>query len=79
MSDAEERSLHKRLDKQDRTLERLEFAIRGDKTVGHLGIVDVQKDHSKRITKLERMTLYAIGVGGGLSIAWQIVSTFIAK
>jgi hypothetical protein len=51
----------------------IKTAILGQKNIGHIGLVARVENHDRRITKLERLALYAAGALFVLGIIWGVV------
>lgn len=58
-----------RLERMEKTLERLANAVLGDREAGHLGLVARMENHAGRIKSLERWRMYYAAVGSGVVAA----------
>ena len=70
MSDEEKRSLKDQLD-------RIERCLVGEPGMGHIGMVETQRDHGKRLTRLERAAVYACGAGAVLGALYKIATDWL--
>lgn len=55
-----------RLERMERTLDRLATAVLGDKEAGHLGLVERVNNYAGRIKSLERWRMYYAAIGTGI-------------
>jgi hypothetical protein len=56
-----------------KSVERIELALLGDEAMGQTGLIKNQKDHAKRITRIESWGTTLITAGGLLTVAYKVI------
>jgi hypothetical protein len=61
------------------SVKKIELAILGDESIGHIGLVKQNQDHASRIKRLENIVMYGAGGIGFISLAYSLLRDFLIK